>query len=254
MKLIAHLHARFPETVRLNLESDPILKDLEIPTKDTSEMDVAFRTLTAFSKGEGVPEPQLTRSFDIVLRGVGRALRLQPIPDADVPRRPQEEGLTEAMMEMSTAVQELGSTKLASLTYDPAANRELALTITTYRNTARLFVRFLTLLMRNIAVKEAGGESTLRSNYSLIRALAKVDPDMANLETVDDYLFASAEKGVDTRRDNKRTLASLTTRAAQEGQAAANRKARATLADELTAMLEDIRRTTPLTDNRNEPR
>lgn len=259
MNVLQYIQQKHPDLVLRDLLNDPMLKDIELPNPESGELARAFRILQAFCRGEAVPEDTLPNSLETIVRAMMRALRLQAIADADVPRRPQEEGLVEAMLAMCMAMQELGGTKLSGLTYDPVLNRDRAGTINTYRGVAKVLVRFLSVLMRNTAVIESASESTLRSNYSLIRPLARVDLDMGSLETVDDYLFEAAEKGVGTRKDNKRSLVEMTDKATKEGQAAANRKARATLADELSAMLEDIRRTTPapagLTkDDRQDPR
>jgi hypothetical protein len=127
--------------------------------------------------------------------------------------------------------------------------------ITALRGCLTPTIAVLRGMTRNLAWLEASCVTELREDFELCRSMANADPELAPLEAVDDYLYGPAAKAAETRRDNRRTFEDMTLKAEKEGMAAASRKARTTITQELEGLIQDIRRTEPHSEeNRKDPR
>jgi hypothetical protein len=233
----------------------PLLAQEMPPAGDDFEQHMAMlRMVNSRAPGYLEMVPAVAEFFSDVLT---RGLDLRALPDSAVPRRPKEEGLPNALHAMIQARLRFGSTKLASLNLDPHDMRLQLALICAMREATLPTTSLLRSLMRNLARVEDGACAILKPDYEMVRAMANADPKLSMLNPVEQYFYGSAEKGAETRRDNRRTFEDMTVKAKQKGQADANRKARATLAEEFEGLIQDLRRTDPngdKDDDRNTPR
>lgn len=260
MTLADYLHERYPDAYK-QLSNDPKVATLLNTQMPPSDDDFDRHMMMARLIHNRVPgyRELIAPVTDFFGGLIKKGLDLRSVPDNAVPRRPPEAGLPQTINTMSQARLRFGGTKLASLNTNPHELRDQVSHICALRETAAPVAALLRALMRNLAVLEDKGYTDVKKDFEIIRSMVQADPELDFMENLEKYFYGSAEKGAETRRDNRRTFEDMTVKAQQKGQADANRKARTNLAEEFEGLIQDFRRTDPNgggndDDKRNTPR
>jgi hypothetical protein len=190
--------------------------------------------------------------------GVHEQLPLRSISQEETPARPTEARSLEALRGLSAAKRNQ-PVKMANADFDPLALEAEADDIELLRGMTEIALRFAGTLLRNLAVKEDGAVKVLKRSYPKVREAGKADDTLGVfLGVVEEYLYAPAQQGADTRARLDTVRKESFAAGEQQALRSAERTVRKGLADEILSLSEDLRRSVeggaqPLED-RSRPR
>lgn len=244
------------EQVFKDIASHPVLRNrIIVMDSDPSHSDIdqATELLRKVLRNQA-PLEELPRANRGVYNATGALYGFRTILGENVPPRPPEDGLLEAVTAYVRAYEAPGS-RLRSVDFPVARAHELVLRIGVMRDDLRAKMRHVSTLLQQLSLLENEAHTMVKQPYEILRKLGQADTMLSDLlEDVETYYFGAAKQGASTRKDKERTLDKLKQQAEEQGMAEAQRKARTSLGDELKTIFGELGRVTGMGDERKEAR
>jgi hypothetical protein len=261
MDIREYFKANVPNGAQIleQIDKDPLLSAgvLFTSVDAPGDLDGSLARIAAFCRTREGAE-QLGAALRQTFTGLTLGLGCAAIATSQVPRRPPERDLPEALLAFAEAEDEAGG-RMGAVPFDRTRARALAPSIQGKREVVAQSIRFVSTVLRSLAVEEHEAYAMLKGSYDLIRAMAQADPVLLGLlGGVEDYLYGPAQQAVETRRTNAREQAQMQTSAEKKAHLVVEKQVRASLGEQLSALAGEIALTAPLpapaTDPRHSPR